>query len=154
MKYGSLTLVIFLHYLNFLFPLQDRFISWFYSVSYYLQIHTSCTMMSWCDTPSRYDRLPCHRSRIAKVSFHNGCMFCAPFRPLSPGFSVSVSQFHMDHIRMHRTSGNRQGNACRIWQKRYNPNGELFDGYSYQVSLSSSIILKISYTNAGTTAFP
>lgn len=34
----------FSHYLNFLFPLQDCFTSCFYSVSYYLQIHTSCAM--------------------------------------------------------------------------------------------------------------
>lgn len=80
---------------------------------------------------SHFGGLSCHRSRIAKESFRNGCILCAPSRLPSPGFSVSASLFRMDHIRMNRTFGNRQVNACHIWRKRYNPNGELSDEHSY-----------------------
>jgi hypothetical protein len=71
------------------------------------------------------------RSRIAKAIFRNGCTLYVLLRPPSPGFSVSASLFHMTHIRMHRTFGNRQVSACHIWRKRYNPNGELSDEHSY-----------------------
>lgn len=104
---------------------------------------------------SHCGRLSCHRSRIAEAAFRNGYMSCVLCRPLSPGFSVSASLSRTGRIRMHRTSGNRQGNACHISRKRCNRSGGLSDGCSYYLPFSiDSIARNISYITCGTIALP
>ena len=95
------------------------------------------------------------RSRIAKAIFRNGCTLYVLPRPPSPGSSVSASLSRTDRIRMHRTSGNRQGNACHISRKRCNRSGGLSDGCSYYLPFSiDSIARNISYITCGTIALP
>ena len=95
------------------------------------------------------------RSRIVKAVFCSGCTPCVLHRPPSPGSSVSASLSRTDRIRMHRTSGNKQGNACHISRKRCNRSGGLSDGCSYYLPFSiDSIARNISYITCGTIALP
>lgn len=117
--------------------------------------YTSCTMTLSDGIPYRSDGLSYRRTGITEALYRNGCTVYAPLRQPPPGYGVSSSQSHMVRIRTHRTSCNMQGNACRTWRRRCNPNGGQFDGYSYYLLFSiDSIARNISYITCGTIALP
>ena len=120
-----------------------------------LHSYTSCTMTLSDGIPYRYDGLSYRKNGITEVLYRNGCTVYAPLRQPPPGYGVSSSQSHMVRIRTHRTSCNMQGNACRTWRRRCNPNGELSGECSYYLPFSiDSIARNISYITCGTIALP
>lgn len=139
----------------FLHMLISIHFSFFYSARSVPLPYTSCTMTLSDGTPYRYDGLFYRRTWITEVLFHSGYTAYAPLRQRPPGYGVSSSQSHMGHTRMHHTSGNRQGNACRTWRRRCNPSGELSGECSYYLPFSiDSIARNISYITCGTIALP
>lgn len=129
----------------FLHMLISIHFSFFYSALSVPLPYTSCTMTLSDGISYRYDGLSYRRTWITEVLYHSGCTVYAPLRQRPPGYGVSSSRFHMARIRTRRTSCNMQGNACRTWRRRYNPNGGWSDGYSYDilhyVSLPSNILM-------------
>lgn len=107
--------------------------SFFYSVRSVPLPYTSCTMTLSDGIPYRYDGLSYRKTGITEALYHSGCTAYAPLRQPPPGYGVSSSRFHMARIRTHRTSCNMQGNACRTWRRRCNPNGELSGECSYGI---------------------
>lgn len=117
--------------------------SFFYSALSVPLPYTSCTMTLSNGIPYRYDGLSYRRTGITEALYHSGYTAYAPLRQPPPGYEAFSSQFRMVRIRMRRTSGNRQGNACRTWRRRCNPNGGWSDGYSYGILHSVSLLSNI-----------
>lgn len=114
-----------------IFILLFNSFSFFYSVRSVPLPYTSCTMTLSDGIPYRSGGLSYRKTGITEALYHSGYTAYAPLRQPPPGYEVFSSQLHMVRIRMRRTSGNKQGNACRTWRRRCNLNGELSGGYSY-----------------------